>query len=156
MTTPSRPSALLLRRLGAALYDALIGAGLIMGVGLLFTGIMGGATDDLRGPGPAGQGLILTAIVAVLVAYFVVSWSRGGQTVGMRPWRLKVVAADGGAVSPRAATIRLGAALLSWAPGGLGFWWALADPERLTWHDRLSDTRLVRLPKAGSTHARKQ
>lgn len=156
MTTPSHPSALLLRRLGAALYDALISAGLIMGVGLLFTGIMGGATDDLHGPGPAGQGLLLTAMVAVLVAYFVVSWTRGGQTVGMRPWRLKVVAADGGAVTPRAATIRLGSALLSWVPAGLGFWWALADRERLTWHDRLSGTRLLRLPKAGSAHTGKQ
>jgi uncharacterized RDD family membrane protein YckC len=156
MPDPSRPSALLLRRLGAALYDALIGAGLIMGVGLLFTGIMGGATEDLRGPGPAGQGLVLTAVVTVLAAYFIVSWSRGGQTVGMRPWRLKVVAADGAAVTPRAAAIRLAAALLSWAPAGLGFWWALVDRERLTWHDRLSATHLVRLPKADSPHAGKQ
>ncbi|KAB7768043.1 RDD family protein, partial [Xanthomonas sp. LMG 12461] len=32
--------------------------------------------------------------------------------------------------------------------GGLGFWWALFDRERLTWHDRASGTYLTRLPKA--------
>ena len=156
MDQATPPSPYLLRRLGAAAYDSLICAALVMAVGLLFTALMGGATEDLRGPGPAGQGLVLTAVVTVLAAYFIVSWSRGGQTVGMRPWRLKVVAADGAAVTPRAAAIRLGAALLSWAPAGLGFWWALVDRERLTWHDRLSATHLVRLPKTDSPHAGKQ
>ena len=28
--------------------------------------------------------------------------------------------------------------------GGLGFWWAWIDPDRLTWHDRLSGTRMLR------------
>ena len=35
---------------------------------------------------------------------------------------------------------------LSLLCGGLGFWWALLDREGLTWHDRLSNTRLVHVP----------
>ena len=31
--------------------------------------------------------------------------------------------------------------------GGLGFWWAWVDRERLAWHDRASGTRIIRLPK---------
>ena len=50
--------------------------------------------------------------------YAVVSWRRGGQTLGMRPWRLRVFAADGGA--PRQLTF--GAfnetGPLSWSPDG--------------------------------------
>src|SRR3546814_1482331 len=34
--------------------------------------------------------------------YAVVSWRRGGQTLGMRPWRLAVVGADGSVPSWRA------------------------------------------------------
>lgn len=156
MASPARPSPLLLRRLGAALYDALICAALVMGVGLTFTLLMGGATEDLHGPGPAGQALLQLALVAVPAAYFLISWTRGGQTVGMRPWRLRVVAADGGAVTPRAAVIRLLAALLSWAPAGLGFLWSLVDRDRLAWHDRLSATHLVRLPKPDSARTQEQ
>jgi uncharacterized RDD family membrane protein YckC len=42
--------------------------------------------------------------------------------------------------------LRFGLASLSWLPVGLGFWISLADRERRTLHDRLSGSRLVRLP----------
>lgn len=79
--------------------------------------------------------------------YIVPSWRRGGQTLGMRPWRLKVIAADGGAPSWRALGVRYAVATVSLLLGGLGFWWAWVDRGRLTWHDRASDTRMVRMPK---------
>ena len=44
---------------------------------------------------------------AVVAAYFLLSWLRGGQTLGMRPWRIRVTAIDGGRVTPRQALIRL-------------------------------------------------
>lgn len=80
-------------------------------------------------------------------AYIVPSWRHGGQTLGMRPWRLKVTAADGGAPSWRALCVRYAVATVSLLLGGLGFWWAWVDRERLTWHDRASGTRIVRMPK---------
>ena len=42
---------------------------------------------------------------------------------------------------------RLGWAFVSLLPAGLGFAWVLVDPERRAWHDRLSRTRVVVLPK---------
>lgn len=80
-------------------------------------------------------------------AYIVLSWRRGGQTLGMRPWRLWVTAADGGMPSWRALCVRYAVATVSLLLGGLGFWWAWADKGRLTWHDRASGTRMIRLPK---------
>jgi len=79
--------------------------------------------------------------------YFVPSWRRGGQTLGMRPWRLRVVASDGAAPSWRVLCVRYVVATISLLLGGLGFWWAWVDRERLTWHDRASSTRMIRLPK---------
>ena len=84
-------------------------------------------------------------VVAGLYATF--SWLRGGQTLGMRPWRLKVTALDGGAPSLATLWRRYALATLSTLAGGLGFWWAWLDRDRLTFHDRYSGTRMVRLPK---------
>ena len=65
----------------------------------------------------------------------------------MRPWRLKVTALDGSAPSLATLWRRYALATLSTLAGGLGFWWAWLDRDRLTFHDRYSGTRMVRLPK---------
>jgi uncharacterized RDD family membrane protein YckC len=65
----------------------------------------------------------------------------------MRPWRLKVVATDSLTPTWRALWLRYAVGTLSLLLGGLGFWWAWVDRDKLTWHDRASGTRMVRLPK---------
>ena len=80
-------------------------------------------------------------------AYATLSWRRGGQTLGMRPWRLQVVSTEPGLPTWKALWLRYAMATLSLLLGGLGFWWAWVDREKLTWHDRVSGTRMVRLPK---------
>ena len=79
-------------------------------------------------------------------AYATLSWRRGGQTLGMRPWRLQVVSTEPGLPTWKALWLRYAMATLSLLLGGLGFWWAWVDREKLTWHDRVSGTRMVRLP----------
>jgi uncharacterized RDD family membrane protein YckC len=97
-----------------------------------------------------GIGLILFQLLlfeVIPLIFFTGFWSRGGQTLGMRAWRLKRVRADGSAVTWGDAFKRHLAAILSWLVVGLGFFWMLVDPDKLTWHDRLSKTRPVVLPK---------
>lgn len=87
-------------------------------------------------------------MLLVAFAYFGLSWRRGGQTLGMRAWRLRLVRADGGAPpSWSALALRYLIAPLSLAAAGLGFLWSLFDRERRTWHDLASGTVLVRMPK---------
>ncbi len=77
--------------------------------------------------------------------YFAVSWTRGGQTLGMRAWRIEIYPyPHGDRVAWRQATLRFCVAILSLAAGGLGFFWSLADEQRRTWHDIASATRLRR------------
>ena len=107
----------------------------------------------LRGGVPVVPGSLLSGIELVLLwavtgAYAVLSWRRGGQTLGMRPWRLKVTAADGGRAGTRALCLRFSVATLSLAVFGLGFLWSLFERERRTWHDLASGTVLVRLEPA--------
>lgn len=91
--------------------------------------------------------LLWFACWLVTAAYALVSWGKGGQTLGMRPWRLRVVDAGGGAPSWRALWLRFLVGHASLLLGGLGFWWAWFDRDRLAWHDRASGTRLLRMPK---------
>jgi uncharacterized RDD family membrane protein YckC len=79
--------------------------------------------------------------------YAVASWERGGQTLGMRPWRLRVTAADGGPAARVALVRRYVVGTLSLVFAGAGYWWAWIDRDRLTWHDRASGTRLRREAK---------
>jgi uncharacterized RDD family membrane protein YckC len=65
----------------------------------------------------------------------------------MRAWRLRLFGEDGEAVGWRAAVVRVAAAYLSTFALGLGYLWLLIDPDKRTWHDRLSRTRLVILEK---------
>jgi uncharacterized RDD family membrane protein YckC len=83
-------------------------------------------------------------------AYLVFSWRRGGATIGMRPWRLKVLAADGHAATLGALCLRYAVATLSLLVVGLGFVWALFDGERRCWHDVAAGTRFVRMDRIGN------
>lgn len=140
---PARAKAVVLLRLLALLYDLFPMLGVWFLIGVLSLALHGG--EAIRG-GLAG-GLEFVALLAATGLYATASWRRGGQTLGMRPWRLKVVAADGSAPGWRALWLRYAAGTLSLALAGLGFWWAWFDRDRLAWHDRLSGTRIVRLEK---------
>jgi uncharacterized RDD family membrane protein YckC len=76
-------------------------------------------------------------------------WTHGGQTLGMKTWRLKIVSLQGGAISWRQAGLRYVSALLSWLCAGLGFAWSLFDKDKRCWHDRVSATKMVCISKPG-------
>ena len=70
-------------------------------------------------------------------------WTHGGQTLGLRTWKIKLCRFDGGPVSWGQAGLRFVFAILSWGCFGLGHLWCLFDKNRLCWHDYLSQTRLT-------------
>ena len=149
-TPDPKPRALVGWRLLGLLYDLWPALALWMLLGALFTlgyTLSGHDPHQNIAPFSALQIVLWLGCWLVTGAYAVVSWRRGGQTLGMRPWRLKLVSADGTAPDWRALSVRYAMATLSLLLGGLGFWWAWIDRERLTWHDRASGTRMVRLPK---------
>lgn len=149
-SSTEKPSAHIGWRMLALLYDLWPVLALWMVLGALFAvgyTLSGHDKHENIAPFSALQIVLWLACWAVTGAYAVLSWRRGGQTLGMRPWRLKVVSTD--SLPPRwsALCLRYAVATLSLLLGGLGFWWAWVDREKLTWHDRASNTRLIRLPK---------
>ena len=133
------PAAGFARRIAAALYDTLLLAALMM----LVTFVVAVRGQALP-PGNLVHRLILLGTAAVFFGAF---WKHGGQTLGMRTWRLRVELLSGADVDWPVALLRFAAALLSLATVGLGFLWILVDPEKLAWHDRIAGTRVVVLPK---------
>lgn len=133
----------LLRRLGAVLYDTLLLAALLMLASFLYVPLV----DQALAP-PFNRALYQLYLLAISLAYFCWFWVHGGQTLGLRTWRLRLMARDGGAVTWMQAVRRFLAAIVSWLCLGLGFLWVLVDHrEKLAWHDRFSGTRLILLPK---------
>jgi len=147
----SRPSALIGWRVLALVYDMWPVIAMWMVASLVFTigfTVGGHGSRENIAPFSALQWLLWLICWLITGGYALLSWRRGGQTLGMRPWRLKVVCADGvNAPDTRALVIRFVVGTASLLLAGLGFWWAWIDRERLTWHDRASDTRMVRLAK---------
>ncbi|MDE1961021.1 MAG: RDD family protein [Xanthomonadaceae bacterium] len=129
-------------RLAAAAYDLLPLLGLWFAAAVLALAITGGALDTHT---LAGKFLVQGLALVLSGAYFIVSWSRGGQTIGMRAWKLRMVRADGRRVRWPLALLRFVVALLSLAALGAGFWWALVDAQKRTWHDMAADTVWVRI-----------
>jgi uncharacterized RDD family membrane protein YckC len=137
------PASLVLRLL-ASVYDLLPLLALWFAAVVLALALTGGALDVHRLP----DKLFVQALAfGVTVAYFVVSWTRGGQTIGMKSWRLRVVRSDGRSPDFAHALLRFAVAIVSLAPAGLGFWWALFDAQGRTWHDIAAGTLVVRMEK---------
>ena len=132
------------------LYDGLLLTALLMIVTACFLPFTGGEAVTWR-QFPLLAVLHRLACIAAIVVYCGLPWTQRGQTLGMTTWRLRVQRDDGYLLTWRDVLQRLGASLLSWIPAGLGWWWALFDRERRTWHDLLSRTRVVVLPKRTKT-----
>ncbi len=79
--------------------------------------------------------------------YFAMFWLKGGQTAGMKPWRIKLVDMKSGKPGIKLVTIRFFAAILSWALAGLGFLWMIVDSDHYSLHDRISSSKLVLVEK---------
>ncbi len=138
---PSRlPPCGLLRRVASMVYDTLLVVALVM-VAAAFVVLPAGS--EIR----SGTLWFQAYILVVWWAYFAVCWRLRAQTVGMRAWRVKLVAKEGERVSWGGTVVRFLVAWVSAAALGLGFLWSLFEPRRRTWHDMASASRLVLLPK---------
>jgi uncharacterized RDD family membrane protein YckC len=72
-------------------------------------------------------------------------WTHGGQTLGMKTWKMKLQQENGDTVTWTLALVRFITAAVSWAAAGLGFLWSLIHPARRTWHDIASRCVLIDL-----------
>ena len=143
------------------IYEGVLQFGVLMIAGYLFSSL----TQQRHAL--VGRHGLQAFLFIVLGVYFTWFWSRGGQTVAMKAWHIRLVTPDGGPVSQARALARY---VLSWlwfipalvalhvsgldrsagATFGLLCTGVIAfaalsrlHPHRQFWHDALCGTRLV-------------
>jgi uncharacterized RDD family membrane protein YckC len=131
--------------------------------------------------GSAPYGWILTALhiylAATFAVYFLWCWLRGGQTLAMKAWGIRLIASGESRLTAGVALIRLllafifvgsfylflglfffaafkighqptpWLAIATFAVSSIGLGWALFDRDRQFLYDRLAGTRLVLVDK---------
>jgi len=126
--TPGLP-----RRLASMLYEAI----LLFAVAFLAAWVFFFASGGRDATAGSMRHLLQLCIALFFAAYFLWSWLRGGQTLAMKAWRIRLID-----VTPASALLRLILATLL-VPSGISLLWALFDRDRQFLHDRLARSRLV-------------
>ena len=129
--TPGLP-----RRLASMVYEAI----LLFAVGFFAAWVFFFASGGRDATAGAPRYLLQIFIVVVFAAYLLWSWLRGGQTLAMKAWKIRLVG-----VTPKKALLRFVLALVL-VPSLVSLVWSLFDPERQFLHDRLAGTRLTKVP----------
>lgn len=144
---PAAPSrqlaelATIRRRLASLAYESLLLLG-VLALTFMVPNLIVGVLWQLSSPG----WLAWLHIYLVLGVYFVWYWRRGGQTLAMQTWKLRLVQSRSGEpISVAQGWLRYTLAWPSLLLGGIGLVWAIIDPERQFLHDRLAGTRVVLL-----------
>ena len=129
------------RRLASLLYEVLLLLG-VLGLTFMVPLLIIGVVWNVTPPG----WLEWLYIYIVLAGYFLWYWRRGGQTLAMQTWRLKLVDVDTGLEISRGKG--LARYTLAWFSvlSLLGLLWALVDRDRQFLHDRLVGSRIVLMP----------
>ncbi len=136
--TESRPlrRAGFARRMASLAYEAILLVPILFFSAYLFLSM----TQSVQGP--LKRPLFQSWLLCVLAVYFVYCWTRSGQTLAMKTWRIRLTQIDGTPIRMRQAIARFVTAMLGVMLLGFGFWWAFFDRDRQFLHDRLVGTRL--------------
>ena len=156
------PRAGFFRRLAAMVYDALVATAVWMLASLVITtfltillenGVLPKAgyehVNELIQDSILYKSIIQVWTISWVIVFFLWFWKNGGQTLGMRAWRLKIFnLKDESGISYGRLFLRLLAAL-----GGLGTLLVLLDfKNKQSLQDRIAQTEVLFLSKEANDH----
>ncbi|HET7809286.1 MAG TPA: RDD family protein [Steroidobacteraceae bacterium] len=127
-------------RLVAGLYDLFPALALLMAAGGIVVALRGGTAV------PPHSWWFTAWLLLVLFGYYGWSWKRGGQTMGMRAWRIAVRREDGASLEWAQVALRFAVALAGTA-SAVGLLWMFFDRRRRALHDLAVRTVVVKLPR---------
>ena len=157
----SYPRAGFFRRLAAMIYDILVAVAvamcaamvmIVLIVILLENGVLDMQgfehTSDLIQQSFAYKLVIQLWVGAWVLVFFLWFWRNGGQTIGMRAWRLRLFSTNDKPLGYARALLRVVCSL-----GGLGTLLVLLDfKHKQSLQDRLASTEMLVLSKEANHH----
>ena len=132
----------LFRRLFAIFYDSFLLLAILFVVTAIANALNHGKAIE---PGNVFYPLYVLIILLLSYLYFAWFWINGGQSLGMKTWRIKLQNDEGKNIGWKIAAIRFFSAMVSWGVIGLGFLWSFFDKKNRCWHDLISKTVIVDL-----------
>lgn len=135
----------LFRRLFAIFYDCFLLLAILFVVSLITITLNHGKAIE---PGDTLYPVFVLLIFGLCFLYFAWFWIHGGQSLGMKTWRIQLQRdsidnENDTQITWKIAAIRFFSAFVSWGVFGLGFLWSLFDRKRRAWHDMISKTVLI-------------
>lgn len=125
-----------LRRILALLYDSLLVTAILFLATFLIL-----LPRDGQSFGPNHLGYMIYLLVWAS-PYFIWCWTHGGQTLGMKAWRLKILSSNLTPLTYKQAGTRYLWGVVGFWLFGLGLLWSLVDSKRQSLADRLAKTTL--------------
>lgn len=127
----------LLRRLAALCYDSVLVAAILFVATAILVAFRGGIALEAHNTG------YFFYLFVTIFAFYGWFWTHGGQTLGMRAWKIRLYADDSKPVTWYQVAIRYVIACVSIACFGVGYLWILVDTHKRAWHDIVSHTKVV-------------
>lgn len=131
---------ILIRRFAAIVYDVLLLISVLFVATALILPFNAGQAFN---PQHWFYPLYLFTISFIFYGWF---WTHGGQTLGLRAWKLQVLTFDRQKITWSQAFWRFSGAFISWGAFGLGFFWSLINQNNHCWHDSFSKTAVFYNP----------
>ena len=146
------PRAGLLRRLASLLYDIFLVASIWFILGYVIQFFLGTENNQIINgqieTDPFIDTLYFFLMLSSSICFYGWFWMRSGQTLGMLAWRLRVVSANGELLSISQILIRWCSAWPAFFIFGLGYFWIYLDKQGDAFHDKLSRSKVIVIPKS--------
>jgi uncharacterized RDD family membrane protein YckC len=139
ISTTRKPGPL--RLLAVMLYDAMLLVSVLLVAAAVAVAFNNGEAIGANNP------FFFIYLLGVAFIFYGWFWTHGGQTLGMRAWRVYLISGNSTGINWQQAFLRFVLSIFSWLPLGLGYWWLWLSPDKLSWHDIASGSYLVYLPK---------
>ncbi|WP_428353331.1 RDD family protein [Methyloprofundus sp.] len=135
-TSPAKPG--FFRYIAALFYDLILVIAMLLFATAIFHTLNGGTVSIL-------SSFIVFRLYLLCACFLFYGWfwTHGGQTLGLRAWKLRLVNEHQADISWKQALIRFLTASCSWLACGLGFFWRVWQKDGKTWHDLSSKSYLI-------------
>jgi len=125
------------RRIGAFIYDIILLIALLILATAIVMPITGGAVNK-------GNPMFQVYIFLVIFFFYGWFWTHGGQTLGMRAWKIRVELDNGQSLKWPQAILRFTLSIMTF---GVGLIWCLWDEKHRALYDKLAKTQVILVEK---------